>query len=184
MSKLANKPASELSREPYLDPVAQLLGRLAWLMDRAVGIPGTRVRFGLDALLGLLPLGGDVMTGLVQAGLVLVALGRYRVPPAVAARMVGNVLLDTAVGAIPLLGDLFDVAFKANTRNLRLLEPYLHRHGAEGLPPGTAVPIPIGLAPIRIPWGWIIAVAVVLLGVLLLLLIGFITVVRWLFRAG
>src|SRR3954466_10449082 len=96
--------------EEYVDPVAQLLSRLAWLMDRAWGIPGTNIRVGLDALLGLLPVGGDVLTGLVQAGLVLLALRRYHVPPAVAARMAGNVLLDISVGAIPLLGDLFDVA--------------------------------------------------------------------------
>ncbi len=173
-----------MSRGPHLDPVAHLLSRLAWLMDRAVVIPGTRVRLGLDALLGLLPLGGDVVTGLVQAGLVLIALGRYRVPPAVATKMVGNVLLDIAVGAIPLLGDLFDVAFKANTRNMRLLEPYLHRPGVEHWPPRAAAPVLIDVVPVRIPWGWIMAFAVVLLGVLMLLLIGFITVVRWMFRGG
>src|SRR5208337_4628030 len=86
--------------------------------------PVTNISLGLDALLGLLPVGGDVLTGFVQAGLVLVALKHYRVPRAVAARMMGNVLLDIAVGAIPLLGDMFDVFFKANTANLKLLAPY------------------------------------------------------------
>ncbi len=95
------------------DPsVARNLERLAWLMDRAFTIPGTKITVGLDALLGLLPVGGDVLTGIVQAALVLIALRHYRVPRSVAARMMGNVALDVALGSIPLLGDLFDVAFQ------------------------------------------------------------------------
>jgi hypothetical protein len=168
---------------PYADPVAQLLGRLAWLMDRAFSIPGTRVRVGLDALLGLLPIGGDVLTGVVQAGFVLIALGRYRVPPEVAARMMANVLLDTTVGAIPLLGDLFDVAFKANTRNMTLLEPYLHRREADAWAVGPQVPRVLDVGSAATSWGCIAVIAVVLLGVLALVLVGFVTVIRWLFRA-
>ena len=169
---------------PPSDPVARLLDRLAWLMDRAFTVPGTRVQVGLDALFGLLPLAGDVLTGLVQAGLVLIALGRYRVPPAVAARMMANVLLDIGVGSIPLLGDLFDVAFKANTRNMVLLEPYLGRPGPEVAhlgPPGPRVSdaIPIGTS-----WGCLLIIAVTLLAALTLVLIGFVTVVRWAFRAS
>jgi hypothetical protein len=167
---------------PHTDPIAHLLGRVAHLMDRAFVVPGTNVRFGLDGLLGLLPLGGDVATGLVQTGLVLIALGRYRVPPEVAARMMGNVLLDIGVGTIPLLGDLFDVAFKANTRNMALLEPYL--------PPGKTWtgaeeptrPRAIEFAPAVTSWGCLLAIAVTLLGAVLLVLIGFITVIRWLVR--
>lgn len=170
---------------PEFDPVAQLLGRLAWLMDRAFVIPGTRVRVGLDALLGLVPIGGDVLTGLVQTGLVLIALGRYRVPPVVAARMMANVLLDVGVGAIPLLGDLFDVAFKANTRNLQLLTPYLRG----GAPPirtvaGSPMPRMIDVAPAATSWGCIAAIAISLLGALALVLVGFITVVRRMLRYG
>ena len=134
MSKVFVEPRSRTT--PRDEALALNLERLAWLMDRAVGIPGTRIRFGLDALLGLLPVGGDVLTGVVQAALVLVALHHYRVPKSIALRMMGNVVLDIAVGSIPLLGDLFDVAFKANTRNLRLLEPYRAQGGGGGLPPG------------------------------------------------
>ena len=97
------------------EAMARNLERLAWLMDRAFSIPGTRIAVGLDALIGLLPIGGDVLTGLVQTGLVLVALRHYKVPRTVAVRMMANVLIDIIVGAIPLLGDLFDVGFKANT---------------------------------------------------------------------
>src|SRR5262245_3134093 len=109
------------------EAIARNLEWVAWLMDRAFRIPGTRISVGLDALIGLLPIGGDVLTGLVQAVLVVVAVSHYKVPRTVAARMAANVLIDIAVGAVPLLGDLFDVAFKANTRNIQLLEPYRRR---------------------------------------------------------
>jgi hypothetical protein len=173
-------PRPDWLEQPGADPVAHMLGRLAWLMDRAFVIPGTNVRVGLDALLGLLPIGGDVATGLVQTGLVLIALGRYRVPRAVAARMMGNVLLDVGVGAIPLLGDLFDVAFKANTRNLQLLSPYLPGAAppswtVEGSPRSITIDVP----PIATSRGCIAAIALALIGTLFLVLLGFIVVVRW-----
>ncbi len=158
------------------------LERLAWLMDRAFPIPGTRITVGLDALLGLLPIGGDVLTGLVQAGLVLVALRHYKLPKTVAARMAANVFIDVAVGAIPLLGDLFDVGFKANTRNIQLLEPYRHRDHLELREPGMPAPLAIELKPFRTPWRYILPIAGVLFVALALVLIGFITVVRWLFQ--
>ena len=97
------------------------LRALARVMDELVRIPGTRIRFGLDALIGLVPGAGDVVTGGVSA-YVLIAATRLGAPPAVIARMAGNIVLDLAVGAIPLLGDLFDVGWKANTRNVALLE--------------------------------------------------------------
>jgi hypothetical protein len=163
------------------ESVARNLERIAWVMDRAVTIPGTKISLGLDALLGLLPIGGDVATGLVQVALVLIALRHYHVPKTVAARMVGNVLLDVGVGAIPLLGDLFDVGFKANTRNVKLLEPYGHpstNGGEHSRIPGTA----IGDVKKRgTPWRFIVPIAAVLFTALALVMIGFITVVRWLF---
>lgn len=163
------------------EAMARNLERLAWLMDRAFHIPGTRVRVGLDALLGLLPVGGDVLTGVVQAALVLVALGHYKVPKTVAVRMVANVLLDIAVGAIPLLGDLFDIGFKANTRNIRLLDAYRHPEGA-GIGGSRAMESPtIEHRSVGMPWRFILPIAAVLLVVLGLVLVGFITVVRWLF---
>jgi hypothetical protein len=157
------------------DAFARNLERVAWAMDRAVGVPGTKIRVGLDALLGLLPIGGDVATGLVQIALVLAGMWYYRVPKSVAARMMANVLLDVAVGAIPILGDLFDVGFKANTRNMKLLEPYGHHptltigERLDGTKRGT-------------PWRLILPVGAVLLLVLGLVLVGFVTVVRWLFQ--
>lgn len=182
---------SKVSAEPWTvhrddaferrESMARNLERLAWLMDRAFQIPGTRVRVGLDALLGLLPVGGDVLTGLVQAGLVLVALRHYKVPRVVAARMAANVLLDIAVGAIPLLGDLFDIGFKANTRNIRLLDAYRHPEGAAVGRPGPGASPMIEHHAIGMPWRFIVPIAAVLFVVLALVLVGFVTVVRWLF---
>jgi hypothetical protein len=185
---------SKVSAEPWTihhdaefdrrEAMAHNLERLAWLMDRAFHIPGTRIRVGLDAILGLLPVGGDVLTGLVQAGLVLVALRYYKVPKIVAGRMAANVLIDIAVGAIPLLGDLFDVGFKANTRNIRLLDDYRQREAdvrAVGRPGPTPAPR-LEFRPVGMPWRFILPIAAVLLVVLALVLIGFITVVRWLFQ--
>ena len=171
--------------------VARNLERVAWLMDRAVRIPGTKITLGLDALLGLLPIGGDVLTGFVQAGLVLVALKHYHVPKSVAARMVGNVLLDITVGAIPLVGDVFDVVFKANTANLRLLEPYRGNRDAPEVmrSPGREGAHSRGVSdrhsvdPRRggTPWRHLLPIAAVLTTALTLVIIGFVTVVRWLF---
>src|SRR5262249_6106032 len=147
------------------EAMARNLERLAWLMDRAFHIPGTRIRIGLDALLGLLPVGGDVLTGFVQVGLVLVALRHYKVPQIVAARMAANVLLDVAVGAIPLLGDLFDIGFKANTRNIRLLDAYRHPDSA-GAAVGRAGPSATPTfehRSIGMPWRFILAIAAILL---------------------
>ena len=157
-------PARSLKDEA----VARNLERIAWLMDRALIIPGTKISVGLDALLGLLPVGGDFLTGLVQVGLVLIALRHYKVPKSIAVRMMANVLLDIAVGSIPLLGDLFDAGFKANTRNVKLLQPYGH-------------PTTIEIQPHKTPWRYLVPIGFILVIALTLVMVGFITVVRWLF---
>ena len=94
---------------------------LARVLDTAVGIPGTKLRVGLDALLGLIPGAGDAL-GAALSGYIILAAARAGASRPVLLRMVGNVVVDTVIGAIPLLGDLFDVAFLANTRNVALLE--------------------------------------------------------------
>lgn len=112
------------------DDIAQRLRRvkrLAWILDAAFRLPGTRFRVGVDALVGLLPVGGSAVMGLVSLYIVWEAW-RLRVPSALLVRMVGNVLLETAVDTIPVAGDLFDAAFKANLRNVALLEQHFgHR---------------------------------------------------------
>lgn len=100
------------------------LRRLARLLDAAVRIPGTDIRIGLDPLLGLLPGVGDSLSSLLSGWLVVRAAG-LGASPATLARMVGNLLVDAAIGTIPVLGDLFDVGWRANERNLALLEGQL-----------------------------------------------------------
>jgi Domain of unknown function (DUF4112) len=102
---------------------------LARVLDEAIRIPGTNIRIGLDALLGLLPGGGDLAAG-VFSGLIILQAARVGAPASVLGRMLGNVVLDVIVGSIPLLGDVFDVAWKANSRNVRLLEAWLDRPAA------------------------------------------------------
>ena len=94
-----------------------------WLDSKFV-IPGTKLRFGLDFVLGILPGLGDGVAAVPAAYLILEAQ-RLGAPPALLMRMGFNVLLDLAVGAIPLVGDLFDFGFKANRRNIALLKQYL-----------------------------------------------------------
>ena len=168
MSEPALKPIIETPRQVH--PSLEGLDRLAWLMDRAFKIPGTPITVGLDAILGLLPVGGDVLTGIIQTGIVLVALFHYKVPRAVAARMLANVLLDVSVGAIPLVGDAFDVAFKANTRNLKLLT-HVQEQRVHNQPVATGPSIL-----------FLVGLAAVLLLLLALVLVGFLTIVAWLFH--
>ena len=101
--------------------------RVARLMDSQFRLPGTRFHFGLDPLLGLVPIVGDLSTTAVSVALLLTML-RHGASGAVVVRMALNILVDTLVGAIPLLGNVFDFAFKSNERNVALLR----RHYAEG----------------------------------------------------
>lgn len=122
---------SRAARE--LSDVDPLAAKLAHWLDSAFRVPGTQMRFGLDAILGLVAPGlGDVATGGLSTYLFLVAL-RRRVPLIVIAKMGVNVLLDVAIGAVPVLGDLFDFAWKSNERNLELIR----RHADLASPPGA-----------------------------------------------
>jgi hypothetical protein len=96
------------------------LEELARNLDSRWHIPGTGIRFGLDAVAGLIPGVGDVAAALVSGHIILHGW-RAGAPGHVIARMVGNVALDTVVGSIPVLGSVFDVFYKANNRNVRLL---------------------------------------------------------------
>jgi hypothetical protein len=106
------------------------LRKFAVLMDEAVRIPGTSRGIGLDAALGFIPGFGDAIGALLSAWIVIGAL-RHRVPLIHVARMVANVLIDLTIGEIPIVGDLFDIAFEENVINMRLLLKYRDR----GRPP-------------------------------------------------
>jgi Domain of unknown function (DUF4112) len=96
------------------------LRKFAYLMDEAVRVPGTRFAFGLDAAIGLVPGIGDAAGAILSTWIVVGAL-RHRVPMARVVQMVFNIILDMALGAIPILGDTFDFLFEENVINLKLL---------------------------------------------------------------
>jgi len=94
------------------------------LFDNAFAVPGTKWRFGVDALFGLIPGLGDIAGALVAVYALHVARG-LRAPGAVQLHMLGNIAIDALIGTVPLIGDLFDFVFKAQTRNLALLDAWL-----------------------------------------------------------
>lgn len=101
----------------------EALDQLATVLDELFHIPGTRIRFGLDTLIGLIPGIGDAISGLVSSFIIVTAHQRG-LPKVTLARMAGNVLIDSLIGSVPLLGDLFDVGWKANRRNVNLLKAH------------------------------------------------------------
>jgi hypothetical protein len=107
-------------------PPLEHLRTVSRLLDSAFSIPGTRYRFGLDALIGLVPGLGDAV-GAIFSGYLILQASRVGAPRSVLARMIANVAIDTVVGWVPVLGDLFDVGWKANTRNLAILEQHLQQ---------------------------------------------------------
>jgi len=108
--------------------VMRRLAALSRVMDHALRIPGTDIRFGLDAVLGLIPGVGDVATNLVSAYLVMEAR-RLGLPRWDMTRMIGNILVDVGVSAVPLAGDVFDLFWRANDRNMTILRDHLARRG-------------------------------------------------------
>lgn len=109
-----------------LPPDLVALRKFARLMDEAFQVPGTKMRFGLDAVLGLIPGVGDVMGALLSTWIIAGAL-RHRVRPLVILRMIANVAIDLIFGAIPVAGDVFDFLYEENMKNMRLLERYRDR---------------------------------------------------------
>jgi hypothetical protein len=111
---------------------------IAQLMDDQFAVPCTRIRFGLDSLLGLVPGLGDALTSAISL-LIVHHAWQSGASKLTLARMLGNVGVDFVIGAVPLVGDLFDFAWKANRRNARLLEAHLAKKNAKGtveiLPP-------------------------------------------------
>ena len=109
------------------ESVARLeaLGRL---MDGAFVLPGTNIRLGLDAIIGLVPVAGDVISGLVSSYLIWEAR-QLGAPRWLIARMMANTLPDTTFGAIPVVGDAFDLVFRANMKNMALLRRHMAKRG-------------------------------------------------------
>lgn len=107
-----------------VEAVRRRLARLAWLLDNSIAIPGLRFRVGIDAILGLIPGLGDVL-GVLLSSYIVREAARIGAPPSVLMRMAFNVAVEGVVGLVPLVGDVFDAVWKANQRNLALLDAHL-----------------------------------------------------------
>ena len=106
--------------------VSKRLEKLAWLLDSSIRLPGG-FRVGLDGIIGLIPGVGDLIGAALSSYIVLVAI-KLKLPFRILARMTLNILIDLVVGIVPIFGDIFDFSFKANLRNVRLLNAYLSKN--------------------------------------------------------
>ena len=120
--RVTRLPRSETDRARSIGEVEVL----AWLLDNSIPVPGTGRRFGIDALIGFVPVVGDLVSGGIGLYVVWRA-SRMGLPRIVVARMLVNSAIDFVVGSVPLLGDAFDLWFKANTRNLAIMRRHIER---------------------------------------------------------
>lgn len=104
--------------------------RMSWILDECIRIPGTKIRFGLDPILGLVPYGGETVASIFGA-FILGDAGRKGLPVRTLAKMGGNMMINATVGAIPGIGDLFSVWFKSNSRNYQMMNTYLESEEGE-----------------------------------------------------
>lgn len=156
-SRAPNKALSRVA-DDALPSWVKLLVRV---FDDSVRVPGTGLRFGLDGVIGLLvPTAGDALTGIGSITLLALAL-RQHVPRIVLVRMIGNITVDVFFGMLPGLGDAFDLVWKSNKRNLRLIE----RFRRTGSPPGILDYAVVG-------FGIALAVASILVPVLVVFWLG------------
>jgi hypothetical protein len=126
---------------PIDDPALRALRKWATLLDAAFRVPGTTFRFGFDAIIGLIPGAGDIGTAFFSV-LILLHAVRLRIPKVVMGRMLVNSAIDIIAGSVPIVGDLFDAGYKANLKNMALLE----RHARPGIAPGRSDYVFVGFA--------------------------------------
>ena len=124
-------PDQTLVRDTSTADALIRLEALATLMDAAITIPGTKIVMGLDAFIGLVPVIGDAITSIVS-GYIIWEARRLGAPRLLVARMSANAAFDAVIGSVPIAGDVFDVAFKANRRNVALLRRHIEKHGSRG----------------------------------------------------
>jgi Domain of unknown function (DUF4112) len=115
-----------ITATPAFDRAASIarVKRIARLMDVAWRIPGTKIRFGADSVIGLVPGAGDLVTMGISLYM-LAEAHRLGIPKPILLKMAGNIAIDTGIGAIPFVGDVFDMFFKSNSKNARLLVDHL-----------------------------------------------------------
>jgi hypothetical protein len=135
---------NQVSREEPQIPELKAVESISYLLDQQFRIPFTNIRFGLDPILGLFPVAGDGVGFLISAILIL-AMIRHGVSGQAAMMMIGNILLDLVIGAIPVLGIFFDVGYKANWRNYRILRAHYQKGKYQGSVWRVLIPVAIVL---------------------------------------
>jgi len=129
-----------------LSPKLNWAERVSYLMDEKFRVPGTNFRFGIDPLLNLIPVLGGV-SGFVVSFVLVLTLARYGLSRKVLILMLLNIILDSTIGAIPIVGQIFDFAYKSNSRNIRLMKEYYEEGKHQGSGTGTLI--------------WIIAILII-----------------------
>lgn len=124
--------------EKPLPETLRWVEKVAVTMDSCLKIPGTNFRFGADPLLGLIPVAGELATFVISAGLVI-TMARHGASRKLVILMVLNVLIDAIIGSIPVLGNIFDFAYKANNKNIRLMKKYYTQGKYQGKGTGIII---------------------------------------------
>ena len=119
---------TDAPRHPSRRDTIERLDFIARLLDTAFVVPGTNIRFGVEAVIRLMPGIGDAVASALSC-VILIEAHRLGVPTRILARMIANVLLEGTAGAMPVVGDMFDIMFRANRRNIRILHDYMRREG-------------------------------------------------------
>ena len=107
-----------------LDEKLTRLRQLSENLDESFTIPGTNIKFGIDALIGLVPGGGDLIGGLFSLYILRTAI-KMKLPKSAILSIMFNIILDTTIGIVPVVGDIFDIFWKSNKRNMRIMEKHL-----------------------------------------------------------
>ena len=121
----ARQGNNNLANEPHFSyaPRLKRMRQLSQLLDGAIVIPGTKQRIGLDPILGLIPGGGDTVSAALS-GYIIIEAAQMGLPRKALIQMVMNLVIDTVVGSVPVLGDIFDLVSKANLRNMQIVESH------------------------------------------------------------
>lgn len=128
---------------------------MATLMDNQFRFPGTKFRFGLDPILGFLPVVGD-MASFGMSAVLIMTMARHGASGKLVALMLVNVALDAIIGSIPILGNLFDFAFKANERNVNMLRKHYEQGAYQGSGKGIFIGALLGIVALFILLAWIL----------------------------
>lgn len=118
-----------LSRAEQFAGAERRIGRVTHVLDELVSVPGTPIKVGLDPIIGVIPIAGDALAALVGVWVILEA-SQFGIPRVVLGRMVANLVVDLGIGAIPLIGDAYDLFFRSNSRNLELFRRHALDPGA------------------------------------------------------